>query len=57
VIETLLAGARKADHVSIPHQIVDQIRQEVDQIGRLQQVGDFYAAAASRTRPASRCSA
>lgn len=49
VVETLLAGARKADHVSVPHQIIDQVRQEVDQEGRLQPVGglvgDYYAAA------------
>ena len=49
VVETLLAGARKATHISIPHQIVNQVRQEVDQEGRLQPiggvVGDYYAAA------------
>jgi hypothetical protein len=49
VVETILAGARKAQHVSIPHQIVDQVRQELDQEGRLQPiggvVGDYYAAA------------
>jgi len=49
VVETLLAGARKADHISIPHQIIDQVREEVDREGRLEPiggvVGDYYAAA------------
>ena len=49
MVETLLAGARKAEHVSIPHQIVDQIRQDVTTEGRLQPVGsiegNYYAAA------------
>ena len=49
VVETLLAGARKADHVSIPHQIIDEVQQDVKQEGRLQPlstvVGDYYAAA------------
>ena len=49
VVETLLAGARKAEHVSIPHQIIDQVRQDVTTEGRLQPVGsiegNYYAAA------------
>jgi hypothetical protein len=47
-VETDLAGARKADHVSLWHQIGDAIRQEVD-IGRPEPVGavegNLYAAA------------